>query len=90
MKNFKNLLDFNSRECGVIERKIYTMTETIKKRIDDMDYESMLSLWRNAPIGHPMFQGEIGKYFSEVMAKKRDEVGNDAHVAASKSIGWNG
>ena len=66
------------------------MTEETKKRIDNMDYESMLSLWRNAPIGHPMFQGETGEYYSKVMAKKRDEVGNDAHVAASKSIGWNG
>ena len=66
------------------------MTEETKKRIDNMDYESMLSLWRNAPVGHPMFQGETGRYYSKVMAKKRDEVGNYAHVAASKSIGWNG
>lgn len=66
------------------------MTEGTKKRIDNMDYESMLFLWRNAPVGHPMLQGETGDYYSKVMAKKRDEVGNAEHVRASKSIGWNG
>jgi len=66
------------------------MTEEIKKRIDNMNYESMLSLWRNAPAGHPMFQGETGDYYSKVMAEKRNKVGDAAHIAASKSIGWNG
>ena len=63
------------------------MKEEIKKQIDDMDYRSMLSLWRNAPSGHPMFQGDVGDYYSEIMKKKREEVGNAAHVAVSKSIG---
>ena len=66
------------------------MTEETKKQIDDMDYESMLSLWRNAPIGHPMFQGEVGAYYTKVMREKRSQVGDAAHTAASKSIGWNG
>ena len=61
-----------------------------KRSIDNMDYESMLSLWRNAKVGHPMFQGECGQYFAEAMKKKRQEVGNDEHVRASKSIGWDG
>ena len=66
------------------------MTDEQKQRIDDMDYESMLSLWRNAPSGHPMFQGDTGDYYSKIMAEKRSEVGNDAHVTASKNIGWEG
>lgn len=66
------------------------MTPDQKETIDNMDYESMLSLWRNAPSGHPMFQGETGDYYSKVMAEKRSSVGNAAHVAASKSIGWEG
>ena len=60
-----------------------------KRKIDEMDYESMLSLWRNAPVGHPYFQGDIGLYYKEAMAKKRSNVGNAEHVRASKSIGWN-
>ena len=64
------------------------MSDKIKKQIDEMSYESMLRLWRNAPSGDPMFQGETGIYYKEVMFRKRDEVGPDAHVAASKSIGW--
>jgi len=66
------------------------MTEETKKRIDHMGYESMLSLWRNAPSGHPYFQGDTGDYYSKVMAEKRSKVGNAAHVAASKRIGWEG
>lgn len=62
--------------------------DEMKKQIDEMDYQSMLSMWRSAPVGSPWFQGEVGDYFSEVMAKKRKEVGNAAHVAASKAIGW--
>lgn len=64
------------------------LTDIQKKAIDDMDYESMLRLWRNAPAGHPMFQGETGEYFSKIMAKKRTEVGSAVHVRASKNIGW--
>jgi hypothetical protein len=66
------------------------MTPEQKKEIDDMDYVSMLSLWRNAPSGHPMFQGDTGDYYAKVMAEKRRKVGSAAHVAASKSIGWEG
>lgn len=56
--------------------------------IDNASYEELLRKWRYAPAGDPMFQGETGQYYSEVMAKKRDEVGNAEHVRASKSIGW--
>lgn len=64
------------------------MDDKIKTEIDNMDYESMLRLWRMAPAGSPYFQGETGKYYSEAMKKKRAEVGNAAHVRASKNIGW--
>ena len=61
-----------------------------KKQIDAMEYEDMLELWRNAPVGHPLFQGEIGTYYADAMKAKREQVGQAAHVAASKFIGWNG
>ena len=64
------------------------MEERIKQQIDEMDYESMLRLWRNATVGHPMLQGETGDYYAEKMKQKRKEVGNAEHVRASKSIGW--
>lgn len=65
------------------------MTEETKSNINNMSYESMLSLWRNAPSGHPYFQGDTGDYYSKVMAEKRSKEGNAAHVRASKNIGWN-
>lgn len=65
------------------------LTEDLKKQIRDMSYESMLSKWRFSPIGDPMFQGESGQYFSEIMKQKRAEPnGQDRHVRASKSLGW--
>lgn len=62
--------------------------QDLKDWIDNASYESLLSRWRSAPVGSPYFQGEVGVYYSEVMAKKREEVGQDEHVRASKSIGW--
>jgi hypothetical protein len=59
-----------------------------KKQIDDMSYKSMLELWRRSPLGHYMFQGEIGEYYSKVMNRKRNEVGAEAHTLASKEIGF--
>jgi hypothetical protein len=64
------------------------ITEEIKKRIDNMPYETMLSRWRFAPVGDPMFQGETGDYYLKVMSAKRELVGHNAHVQASKNIGW--
>lgn len=66
------------------------MTEETKKNIDDMSYENMLFNWRNCPSGHPYFQGDIGVYFSKVMAEKRAEISDADHTAASKSVGWDG
>ena len=64
--------------------------EDLKRWIDSATYEQLLSRWRYAPVGDPMFRDEVGKYYSEVMAKKRDEVGHEEAVRASKNIGWGG
>ncbi len=61
------------------------LTEKLKKEIDEMDYASMLSQWRFAPVGTPIFQGESGDYFLKVMAEKRKTTD---HVKVSKTIGW--
>ncbi len=61
------------------------LTEDLKKEINEMSYESMLSQWRFAPVGAPMFQGESGDYFSKVMAEKAKVADT---VRASKDIGW--
>lgn len=60
----------------------------MKDWIDNASYESLLSRWRFASAGSPWFQGEVGQYYKEIMAKKRDEVGPSEAVRASKSIGW--
>ncbi len=56
--------------------------------IDSASYESLLSRWRFAPVGDPMFQGALGDYYSNAMAEKKKEIGHAEHVAASKRIGW--
>ena len=63
-------------------------TEEAKQKIDSMSYEALLSRWRFAPVGDPMFVGEVGDYYSKVMSEKRQAVGPSAAVAASKTIGW--
>ena len=59
-----------------------------KREIDSMTYEKMLRLWRFAPLGDPMFQGETGQYFSEVMKEKKSKLTDCEHVRVSKLIGW--
>lgn len=67
------------------------LTEDVKAAIDAKSYEQLLERWRNAPLGDLMFQDETGEYWSKRMTKLRDEEGGLArHVAASKSIGWDG
>ena len=62
--------------------------KSMKAQIDSEDYESLLRRWRFAPAGSPMFQGELGDYYSKVMQEKRKAVGDQEHVRASKAIGW--
>lgn len=63
------------------------LTPENKAKIDDLDYEQLLSRWRFAPSGDPWFQGETGHYWSKRMAEKRDADPGGA-VQASKNIGW--
>lgn len=64
------------------------MTAEQKEWIDNASYEELLRKWRFAPAGDPFFRGEAGKYYTKKLAEKKQEVGQEAHVAASKSIGW--
>lgn len=65
------------------------LTEKNKETIDSMSYEGLLSRWRFAPVGDPWFQGETGKYWGKRMDELRNlPNGNEEHIKASKSIGW--
>lgn len=64
------------------------MTPEQKKWIDEASYYQLLDRWRNTPAGgDAIFQGEAGKYYSQVMAKRKVEVGPAMHVSTSKAIG---
>ena len=62
------------------------LTPEVKRSIDALSYEQLLSRWRFAPIGDRMFQGETGDYWRKRMTELKNS-GAD-HVAASKRIGW--
>ena len=64
------------------------MTDEQKAWIDAATYRQLLERWRRAPAGDQMFAGPAGQYYAEVMARKKQEVGQEGHVSASKSIGW--
>tara|TARA_Y100000310_G_scaffold258763_1_gene267267 strand:- start:516 stop:728 length:213 start_codon:yes stop_codon:yes gene_type:complete len=65
------------------------LTEDNKKHIDSLSHEQLLREWRFAPVGDEWFQGETGEYWGDRMNELRNqEGGNERHVAASKSIGW--
>ncbi len=65
------------------------LTPEIKSRIDAMTYEGLLSMWRNAPHGDKMFQGESGDYFGLRKAELRSAPGGDEmHSRISRSVGW--
>ncbi len=67
------------------------LTPELKAKIDAMPYEELLHSWRFASSGTEMFQGETGDYWAGRMKELREQPGGDArHVAASKSIGWDG
>jgi hypothetical protein len=59
------------------------MDADIKAKIDAMSREQMARMWRFAPVGHPMFQGEVGEYF----VKRFNELGGWT-PELSKQIGW--
>ena len=55
--------------------------------IDKSSYEQLLRRWRFSPAGDAIFQGELGKYYTQVMARKRRETADNG-VSASKRVGW--
>ena len=57
-----------------------------KEWIDKASYYELLKKWRFAPIGDRIFQGELGNYYSDVMAAKRDRCPDP--VMVSKLVGW--
>jgi hypothetical protein len=74
---------------NIMRQRIRTGDADDYQKIDNMPYQSMLALWRNAPSGHPWFQyGPVFDYFDQSMKKKRALVGDAGHTAASKNIGW--
>lgn len=81
------LLDSDGNQ---VESWIMQLTDALKNKIDNMDYESMLSLWRFAWAGEEMFQDKSGEYFAEVLRKKRDFLSREEQVEISKRVGWIG
>ena len=63
------------------------MTPEQKNWIDESPYGNLLTRWRFAQVGDPIFQGEVGEYYKKVMFEKRDAL-PDNGVSASKNIGW--
>lgn len=59
-----------------------------KEWIDKASYYDLLQKWRFSASGDQMFQGELGKYYSDVMFRKKEEIGMEAAVQASKDLGW--
>lgn len=64
------------------------VNEKTQRQIDAMDYHSMLQLWRDAELGNPLFEGEVGAYYAKVMFEKRKMISDEEHVRTSKIIGW--
>lgn len=64
--------------------------EEMKAEIDGMTYEQLLQKWRFSSIGAPLFQGEVGEYFTKVLNLKKNELSPEAQASISKSVGWNG
>lgn len=66
-----------------------TLTKEKKAEIDALPYRELLYRVRFSPLGSPDFTGEVGEYFLKRMEELRSAPGgNEMHVAASKSIGW--
>ena len=65
------------------------LTPENKAYIDKLSYQSLLSSWRFAPVGDKWFQGETGDYWARRVYELRNlPNGDDEHVRASKSLGW--
>ncbi len=56
--------------------------------IDAAGYEDLLRKWRFHAIGHPLFMGDTGRYYSKILGQRRIEVGTIEAAAISKRIGF--
>ncbi len=86
-------IENGNTECrmGAYLRKnqeVIKMDQAMKDWIDNASMEDLLRKQRYAPLGDPLFQGEIGQYYAQKMGEKRKEVGPEEYTAASKRIGW--
>jgi len=63
--------------------------EKSKKWIAGATYKELLSHWRFAPVGDPMFIGELGQFYVEELHEKKSMLASGEDVQASKDIGWN-
>lgn len=61
--------------------------DEMKHWIDAASYEDLLRRWRCGAIGDPLFQGEIGRYYTLAMAKKKADLSHADQVRISKDIG---
>jgi len=60
-----------------------------KAWIDAASYVELLRRWRFSPSGDKYFASPaVSAYYVSVMSRKREVIGNDGHVVASKQIGW--
>ena len=64
--------------------------DDMRRWTDDASYASLLDKWCNAPVGSPLFQGELGYYSRKVTKEKRNKLPPGEHAAANKRIGWSG
>lgn len=64
------------------------MDQKTKANIDAMDYEAMLTMHRFSAMGHPYFVDEVGAYFAEKMAERKNALQPGEWIAISKRIGW--
>lgn len=65
-----------------------TLTKEFKEKIDSLDHEELLRLWRFTPIGDDMFVGESGIYIDKAFKESYLKLRNEERVALSKKVGW--
>jgi hypothetical protein len=63
------------------------LTPELKQKIDNMNIYDLLSKWRFAPVGDPIFQGESGEYWSNRMNELREQ-DPALYTKASKQLEW--
>lgn len=56
--------------------------------INRASYEDLLRRWRFSPPGDEIFQGDVGVYYIKAMKEKREAIGHEATINASKRVGW--